>query len=125
MVNPISSGAQKSLDSLAIKSRGAEKALKNELDSPKQGIEVQRPELLTAKEITKEQIAQEMETLNDVLVAADKNLRFRFHDETEQLYVELIDAKTLEVIKSLPPEYMLELSVKMKELIGLFVDERI
>lgn len=121
MVNPISSGTQKSLDSIALKNIAAEKVLKNNA----KGNEIQASGLLTAQEITKEQIAQEMENLNDMLVAADKNLRFRFHDETEQLYVELIDAKTLEVIKSLPPEYMLELSAKMKELIGLFVDERI
>lgn len=79
----------------------------------------------TPKEISKEELEQEVQNLNDVLVAADKNLRFKFHDETEQLYVELIDAKTLQVIKSLPPEYMLELAAKMKELIGLFIDEKI
>lgn len=70
-------------------------------------------------------IKEEMDKLNDVLAAMDKNLRFKFHDQTDQLYVEVINTKTQEVIKSLPPEYMLELSVKMKELVGMIIDEKI
>lgn len=72
-----------------------------------------------------QQVEKEIENFNSVMKAADQSLRFRFHKEAEMLIVELYDYQNNEVIKSLPPEYLLELSVKMKELIGLFVDERL
>lgn len=77
------------------------------------------------KEVDETNLEQEIEDFNDVLRAAKQNLRFKFHKETELLIVELYDLKTDEVIKTLPPEYMLELSVRMKEMIGLFVDKRL
>ena len=54
-----------------------------------------------------------------------KHLRFRYNEEAEQTYVEVIDLETQEVIISLPPEYLIELSIKLKDIIGLFLDKKL
>lgn len=76
------------------------------------------------KAVNEKELEKEIDKLNNVMKAADQDLRFKFHKEAETLFVELVDVHTQEVIKSLPPEYMLELSAKMKELIGLFIDKK-
>ena len=54
-----------------------------------------------------------------------KHLRFRYNEEAGQTYVEVVDLETQEVIISLPPEYLIELSIKLKEMIGLFLDKKL
>ncbi|MFY9140725.1 MAG: flagellar protein FlaG [Thermacetogeniaceae bacterium] len=52
-------------------------------------------------------------------------LSFTFHKETEQLVVEVIDPDNGKVIRQIPPEELLELAVKLQEMIGLFLDKRV
>lgn len=52
-------------------------------------------------------------------------LSFTFHKETEQLVVEVIDPVDGKVIRQIPPEEVLELAVKLQEMIGLFFDKRV
>ena len=39
--------------------------------------------------------------------------------------VEIINKETGEVIRQIPPEYMLEVIAKIDALLGLFIDERV
>lgn len=52
-------------------------------------------------------------------------LSFSFHKETEQLVVQVIDPETSAVIRQIPPQELLELAVKLQEMIGLLLDKRI
>lgn len=72
----------------------------------------------------KEKFTKELEKLNESIESSGKMLRFKYNDEIKQYYVEVLNAKTQEVVASLPPEFLIDLSIKMKELIGLFIDER-
>lgn len=94
---------------------------------PLKGIpgSAQRAQTNEAAAFTEQDVEREIEKFNQVMQAADQSLRFKFHKEAETLIVELYDLKTDEVIKTMPPEYLLELTVKMKELIGLFIDKRL
>lgn len=73
----------------------------------------------------KEMYEQATEQMNKVFQAINENLVFKFHDDADQLYAELISLDTKEVIKTIPPEYLLEMKAKMKEMIGLFIDEKL
>ena len=66
-----------------------------------------------------------MERMNQELKNAGISLRFRYNEEAEMQYVEVIDLETMEVISTMPPEYMIELSIKMKELVGFFLDRKL
>jgi len=52
-------------------------------------------------------------------------LSFTYHKETEQLVVEVIDPEDGKVIRQIPPEELLELAVKLQEMIALFFDKRV
>lgn len=53
--------------------------------------------------------------MNESIARLRQRDSFKYHDDAKELYVEVIDKKTKEVIASLPPEFLIDLSVKMKE----------
>lgn len=73
----------------------------------------------------KEKLEFELKKLNDSLASAGKILKFKYDEDAETSYVEVIDASTQKVVASLPPEFLIDLSVKMKEIIGMFIDEKL
>lgn len=52
-------------------------------------------------------------------------LSFTVHKETERLVVKVIDPADGKVIRQIPPEEVLELAVKLQEMIGLLLDKRV
>ncbi|MCA1293991.1 flagellar protein FlaG [Paenibacillus sp. alder61] len=83
---------------------------------------------LKAQKFLKEQqeeLEKQAKKLNESIASTGKELKFKYSDEAEELYVEIIDSRTKEVLTSLPPEFLIELSVKMKEMIGMFFDKKI
>ena len=53
----------------------------------------------------------------------NKRLRFTINEELEQVVVKVIDSKTDKVIKEIPPEVLQRLHVRIREAIGLLIDE--
>lgn len=83
---------------------------------------------LSAQRFLKEQqeeLEKQVKKLNESIASSGKELKFKYNDEAKELYVEIIDLKTQEVLTSLPPEFLIELSVKMKEMIGMFIDKKL
>lgn len=72
-----------------------------------------------------EKLEEQIKKLNESIASSGKELQFKYHEDAKQLYVEVLDSKTREVLSSLPPEFLIELSLKMKEMIGMFLDEKI
>ncbi|WP_052339851.1 flagellar protein FlaG [Gorillibacterium massiliense] len=70
-------------------------------------------------------LEEQVRKLNESIASSGKELKFKYNDEAKQLYVEVIDAKTKEVVTSLPPEFLIDLSMKMKEMIGMFLDKKV
>jgi flagellar protein FlaG len=52
-------------------------------------------------------------------------LSFHIHKETNQLIVQVLDPKTNEVIREIPPEELLLLAKKIHQLVGLLFDKKI
>lgn len=55
----------------------------------------------------------------------NKRLKFSVNDELDQVVVKVIDAQTDKVIKEIPPEVLQRLHVRIREAIGLLIDESI
>lgn len=72
-----------------------------------------------------EKLEEQIKKLNESIASSGKELKFRYNQDANQLYVEVLDSKTKEVVSSLPPEFLIDLSLKMKEMIGMFLDEKI
>lgn len=75
-------------------------------------------------EADKDKLYKEVEKVNNQLQAQNHSLRFKFSDEAEQFYVEVVDTRTQEVIDSIPGKHMIELAAKLKDMIGFFIDEK-
>ncbi len=52
-------------------------------------------------------------------------LSFTFHKETKELIVKVIDPDTGKVIREIPPEELLELALRIQEMVGLLIDRRV
>lgn len=79
---------------------------------------------------SKEEEKIEAETLNESLEIADKlakafnkAIKFQIHQETDKIYVEIVDRETGETIKQIPPEEMLKIAASVQEFLGLIVDQ--
>ena len=57
--------------------------------------------------------------------ALNKRLSFSLNRELDQVVVKVIDRKTDKVIKELPPEELQRMHVRIREAIGLLIDEEI
>ena len=73
----------------------------------------------------KQKLQDELDKHNEKFAYTGKYLKFKFDEEASTMYVEVIDLSTQEVIVSLPPEFLIDLSVKMKKIFGLYIDEKL
>ena len=53
----------------------------------------------------------------------NKKLKFSVNQELNQVVVKVIDAETDKVIKEIPPEVLQRMHVRIREAIGLLIDE--
>lgn len=76
-------------------------------------------------EADKKKFEDELNKHNEAFAYTGKLLKFRYDEEAETSFVEVIDTATNEVIVSLPPEFLIELSVKMKKILGMYIDKKL
>lgn len=50
------------------------------------------------------------------------NLQFKYHEDLNEYYVEIVDPLTNEVIKEIPPKKMLDMYAAMTSFMGIFID---
>jgi len=53
----------------------------------------------------------------------NKRLKFSINEDLDQVVVKVIDSQTNKVIKEIPPEVLQRLHVRIREAIGLLIDE--
>ena len=83
------------------------------------------PDEKDEKEFTKEEVERAVTSTNQLLNDEHKTqYKFEVHEGTGRVMVNLIDTKTKEVIKEIPPEKILDLVANIWERIGILVDER-
>ena len=83
---------------------------------------------LKAREEEQEQMDEKTvsymtEELNELMSKINCNLEFQYHKEVNMMSVRMLDKKTHEVIKEVPPEEMLEQMAKAREWLGAFLDK--
>jgi flagellar protein FlaG len=70
------------------------------------------------------ELVEAVEQVNDTAEALDLGLRFRLHEETDRFIVQIVDRKSNEVIKEIPPERLLNLVGQIHDMIGVLLDEK-
>jgi flagellar protein FlaG len=51
-------------------------------------------------------------------------LRFSVHEDTGRTVVRIVDEKTDEVVREVPPEELLDLAARMEQMMGMLLDEK-
>ncbi len=72
---------------------------------------------------TNEQIKKAVEKINQSKMAQSEAI-FGIHEGTNRVTIKIVDKKTKETIKELPPEKTLDMIAKVWEMAGLLVDEK-
>jgi len=79
---------------------------------------------LEQRKLSEKEIINSIEKANRVFEIHDKRVEFSIHEKTKAIMIKIIDSKTDEVIKEIPPEKILDMVAKMMELAGILVDEK-
>ncbi|HLV10743.1 MAG TPA: flagellar protein FlaG [Halanaerobiales bacterium] len=77
------------------------------------------------KEEFRERVEETVNNMNDIVEDVIESLRFKLHEDTKRLMCQIINIETMEVIKELPPEEMLDLSARIQEMVGIILDEKV
>lgn len=77
------------------------------------------------KENVKEKLTAAVDTMNEVLETTNKASKFVLHEGLNKYFVRLVDSKTEEVIKEIPPQKLLDAFYEMQKMAGMIVDEKI
>jgi flagellar protein FlaG len=84
-------------------------------------------EELVASRTSREELHQAVEVANDIMNLSNFHLEFQLHEDSGHFQVRVIDNETKETVKEIPPDYMLDLTARLREMInqalGLLVDE--
>lgn len=69
-------------------------------------------------------LPEAVKQLEQIVQTFDRSLKFRIHEDTHAIMVQVFNAETDEVIREFPPERILDMvAMFQKQLAGLFVDE--
>lgn len=83
-----------------------------------EGVQESRQE-----EMQRERLEEAVQRMNDLVGAVFRNVNYRLNDDPEKLYVEIVDADTERVIRTLPPQSMLDRMDRLYSMLGLIFDE--
>ncbi len=76
-------------------------------------------------ELTRGEMQQHLEEMNEAVRLAGRALQFQLHERSERWQVFVIDLPTREVVKEIPPRELLDILGKIREMVGLLLDERV
>ncbi|NMA91972.1 MAG: flagellar protein FlaG [Firmicutes bacterium] len=71
-----------------------------------------------------EQLKDEVDRLNDTARIYNIGLRFKIHEGTDRVMVQVYDRRSEEIIREIPPEKVLNLVAQIQQMIGLLLDEQ-
>lgn len=75
--------------------------------------------------LNQKELNEALDNLNETVETYHKQLRFEYHEKAERMMVMVVDMATQEVIKEIPPEKIMEMVAKIKEMVGIIIDETI
>lgn len=77
----------------------------------------------TTGSLSLDEVEKLVDSLREVVDVVQKRLSFSVHQETNDIVVKVIDNKTDEVIRQIPPENLLKLREQMVELTGIMFSD--
>lgn len=75
--------------------------------------------------LNEDKLKEIVKGMNDFLNPTHTSLKFELHEKLNEYYVTLIDDRTKEIVREIPPKKLLDFYAAMTEKIGLLVDRKI
>ncbi len=107
--------AQPTVDTSMSTRRSVEKVEQNADASKKQSLD---------KKDIKQQLNNTIKHLNDHMKSLDTNITFGFNDKIDTMFVNVMERSTGKIIRKIPTEEAMDLSEKMKEIVGMIFDKK-
>ncbi len=107
--------AQPTVDTSMSTRRSVEKVEQNADASKKQSLD---------KKDIKQQLDNTIKHLNDHMKSLDTNITFGFNDKIDTMFVNVMERSTGKIIRKIPTEEAMDLSEKMKEIVGMIFDKK-
>ncbi|RSK28609.1 flagellar protein FlaG [Bacillus sp. HMF5848] len=103
----------------------------NDSKVQKQADEIEVAKLEQANNIVKEekfdkeQLKEVVDGMNKFIKPTNTALKFELHEKLQEYYVTIVDERTNEVVREIPPKKLLDMYAAMTEFLGLVVDKKI
>ncbi|MCS4476469.1 flagellar protein FlaG [Clostridium botulinum] len=94
-----------------------------DLDKNIEKIKLDEKHSTLDKESTRE-VKDSVDKLNKLLEGQDIRLEYEIYGKFRDLTIRLIDTKTKEVIKEIPPRKIIDMVAKLCEMAGVLIDEK-
>ncbi|ABS39350.1 flagellar protein FlaG [Clostridium botulinum] len=94
-----------------------------DLDKNIEKIKLSEKHSTLDKESTRE-VKDSVDKLNKLLEGQDIRLEYEIYGKFRDLTIRLIDTKTKEVIKEIPPRKIIDMVAKLCEMAGVLIDEK-
>jgi len=105
-----------------LKSAGVPEALLKEAGHV---AERREPRVQEAAKLTREELERQARALEDTFQAFNHRIRLSVNEEINQIIIKVVDAATDKVIKEIPAEEIQRMTAKIRQMIGLLVDEEV
>ncbi|WNF36574.1 flagellar protein FlaG [Bacillaceae bacterium IKA-2] len=115
-----------SFDITKMKDKEVKTATEAIQDSVKETLKdkQQQTEEKKTKEISKADLDTNIDSVNKFLELNLTSLKFQVHENLNRVFVEVVDKKTKEVVRQIPPREFLDMVSSMLEHVGLIVDKK-
>lgn len=112
----------------AVSNINQQKETLKEDNSQQNGLNTR--DISMSQELKKEQIKDGINQLNETVQDLYKdsykeNLKFELHEESGRMMVKVIDGTNHEILKEIPPKEILDMLGKIREMVGILIDEKI
>ena len=74
--------------------------------------------------VSRAELERLVDEVNSDLAVLNEKLGFQVHEGTGQIVVQIVDRDSGEIVRESPPREFLDLAVRMREMVGLFLDEQ-
>ncbi|WP_449621901.1 flagellar protein FlaG [Robertmurraya sp. Marseille-Q9965] len=85
----------------------------------------QQPEDKKEVSVKEKDMENIINDINTVLGNTHTSLKYVYHEKLKSYYVTLVNDKTKETVREIPPKKLLDIYASMKDYLGLFVDSKI
>lgn len=123
MVTPVQPGGQ--MPVIPVDTFAGQKIERGQEEMPRLVVEKKDNVTSAREEIPREEVEQATEKLNRLMGLVERRLKFEVHDKSNRVMVKIIDEKSGEILREVPPKKILDMLSSFAEYVGLLVDKKV